>query len=95
MLMKVYVVHDSKAECYLPPFHMKSKGDAMRALQALIDDPQHNFCKYAEDFTLFEVGTWDDTSAKYNLLPTPHSIFKFNEVKKYAPVNGGAGESPQ
>ena len=31
---------------------MKSKGEAIRAITAHVNDSQHNFCKYAEDFTL-------------------------------------------
>ena len=74
MILKVFGIFDSKVEAYLPPFMMKSKGEAIRALSNHLADPQHNFCKYAEDFTLFELGSWDDSNAKYDLLPTPHSI---------------------
>ena len=52
MIVKVFGIYDSKAEAYLPPFFMKSKGEAIRAITAHVNDSQHNFCKYAEDFTL-------------------------------------------
>lgn len=87
MILKMFVIYDSKAEAYLPPFFVKSKGEAIRAIQSLIEDPQHNFHKYAEDFTLFEAGSWNDENAKFNLLNTPHSLGKFNEWKKVLPNN--------
>lgn len=82
MISKVFSIYDSKAEAYLPPFMMKSKGEVIRALSSLIADPQHNFCKYPEDFTLFELGTFDDATAKYDLLLTPVSIGVLIEFKR-------------
>jgi len=82
MILKVYVIYDSKAEAYLPPFMMKNKGDCIRAISSHVNDPQHNFCKYAEDFTLFELGSWDDSNAQYTFLNTPHSLGVFLEFKK-------------
>lgn len=74
MIYKIFGIYDSKAEAYLPPFNMKSKGEAVRAVSELANDPKHNFCKYASDFTLFELGSWDDATAKFDLLSTPHSL---------------------
>lgn len=82
MLLKVFCIYDSKAEAYLQPFFYKTKGEALRALSAVVDDPQHTFCKYAMDFTLFELGTYDDSSAKFDLLATPHSIAVLQELKR-------------
>lgn len=81
MMLKVFGIYDSKAEAYLSPFFMKSKGEAIRALSNHVNDPQHNFCKYAEDFTLFELGTWNDSNAKFELLNTPHSVGVLIEFK--------------
>jgi len=60
--LKVYTVFDSKAEAYLQPFFMQSRGQAVRAFTELSNDPQHQFSKYAADFTLFEIGEYDDQS---------------------------------
>lgn len=82
MVLKVFGIYDSKAEAYLPPFFMKSKGEAIRALTSHVCDPQHNFSKYAEDFTLFELGSWNDSTSKFDLLPTPHSLGVLIEFKR-------------
>lgn len=82
MILKVFTIYDSKSEAYLPPFMMKTPGEAERALKACVNDPEHNFCKYSADFTLFEIGTWDDSTAKYSLLNTPHSLGILVEFKK-------------
>ena len=87
MLLKVFGIYDSKAEAYLQPFFMKSKGEAIRALTALVNDKDHNFGKYSEDFTLFELGSWNDANATFEMLHTPHSMGVLMEFKKELVTN--------
>lgn len=82
MILQLFAIFDSKAECYLPPFLIKTKGEALRSLGELVADPQHNFSKYAEDFTLFHLGTWDDQTCKYSLLQASESVVKLHELKR-------------
>lgn len=82
MISKIFCIYDSKAEAYLQPFFMKSRGEAIRALSALVDDPQHNFCKYSDDFTLFEVGTFDDASGTFALHEAKQSLGCLVEFKR-------------
>ena len=88
MISKVFAIFDTKVAAYLPPFMMKTIGEAERTLDALINDPEHNFCKHAEDFILFELGSWSDDDASYNLYDAPHSISQFIAYRK-----PGVGES--
>lgn len=85
MILKVFGIYDSKVNAYLPPFMMKTIGEAERALISHCNDSQHNFCKHAEDFTLFELGEWDDSTAKYKLHSAPHSIACFIQYKRQEP----------
>lgn len=86
MYMKVFGIYDSKTEAYLPPFFVRTNGDAIRAVSSHVNDEKHNFCKYASDFTLFELGGWDDTTAKFDLLSTPHSLGLLHEFKRQETV---------
>ena len=43
------------------------------------------FCKYAEDFTLFELGSWDDSNCIFDLLKTPYSLGVLIEFRKDDP----------
>lgn len=72
-MLKMFSVYDSKAEFYLPPFYFKSKGEALRAFSETVNDSKSTFYKYPGDFTLFEVGEFDETSCSFNLLITPVS----------------------
>ena len=74
MKMKIYSVYDSKVEAYLPPLFFKSKGEFLRAFAEAVNDPKSNIGKYPADYTAFEVGSWDDSNASFDLYKTPTSL---------------------
>ena len=82
MKMKIFGIYDSKAEAYLQPFFMKTKGEAIRGVTALVHDPNHNFNKHAADFTLFELGGFDDSNASFDLHFAPQNLGCLVEFKK-------------
>ena len=67
MTLKVYTVYDSKVGAYLNPFFMKSNGECLRAWHEVCNDPQSNISKYPSDFTLFEIGEWDDSTGEFSM----------------------------
>lgn len=74
MLMKVFSIYDSKVEAYMKPFFDQTKGSAIRAVTEAVNDSSTTFSKYPADFTLFELGTYDDSSAQFDLYSSPVSI---------------------
>lgn len=83
--LKVFTVYDSKAEAYLQPFFMRSMGEALRGFQEVCNDPQSNLCKYPGDFTLFEIGSYDEESGRLESLKAFVSLGTAIEFKKSAP----------
>lgn len=81
MRVKIYSVYDCKAEAYLQPMFMQSNGVAVRSFTAAVSDSKHDFCKFAEDYTLFELGEFDDADASFHMLATPNSLGKASEFK--------------
>lgn len=71
-MQKIYSVFDSKVGAYLQPMFFRSKGEAIRSFSTAVSDSAHDFNKYAEDFTLFELGEWDQE--KGVLLPHPTAL---------------------
>lgn len=65
--MKIFSIHDSKAEAYLPPFYCRAEGEAIRNFQTAINTQDHAFNAHAADYTLFYLGDWDETSATFSL----------------------------
>lgn len=68
MKLKVFCVHDSKASAFLQPFFFPATGQALRAWETTVNDPQTQFNKYPSDFTLYEIGTFDDELAHFEML---------------------------
>lgn len=60
MLLNMFTIYDSKTETYSPPFFMRTTGEAVRTFQDLSVDKDTSIGRYPADFTLFEVGTFDD-----------------------------------
>ncbi|QCQ84574.1 nonstructural protein [Blackfly microvirus SF02] len=56
----VYSVHDKAAGAFLPPFFQRAKGEAIRAFEAAVKDPAHQFHQHATDYVMYELGSFDD-----------------------------------
>lgn len=74
MIVKMYAVYDSKVEAFLSPLFFQSKGQAVRAFTDAIADSSSPISKHPEDFTIFELGSFDDSNAKFDLHATPISV---------------------
>jgi len=81
MILKMFTVYDSKAEAYLRPFYMNTKGEAIRLFTDMANDQNHQFFKHPEDYTLFELGDYEDTNGSFDLCKTPMAIGKALEFK--------------
>jgi len=66
MKHKIFTVYDSKAKAYITPFFLHEDGMALRVFGDCINDTTHQFGKHPEDYTLFEIGTWEDQKAKFS-----------------------------
>lgn len=77
--MKIFTVYDSKAEAYLQPIYLRNKAEAIRAFETSCNDGTTQFNKYPEDFTLFEIGEWDESKGR--LLPYDAAIPLANAVE--------------
>lgn len=73
---KIYSVRDSKGEIYLQPFLQKTHGEAERSFKQAVQDEKSSICKFPEDYDLYFLGEFDDTTGKYMPLDTPQHIVK-------------------
>lgn len=79
---KMFTVYDSKAEAFLPPFFMRSRGEAIRAWESEVNNEQSNFCRFPSDFTLFEIGMFDDSNGSVTMYESKVSLGVAVEFKK-------------
>lgn len=64
MLHRAYTIYDSKVEAYMKPFFAMSDGDALRSFVDAINSPDSPFFRHPDDYTLFQIGVYDDTHAE-------------------------------
>ena len=93
--MKVFSVFDSAANAYMQPFFMDTVPLALRAFTAAVNDEDHAFHRHAADYTLFEIGTFDQSSGELGTLQAYNRIVGGNEVAELPsiPFEGGSNVS--
>lgn len=82
MILKVFTVYDSKVEAYLSPFYMPTVASAIRAWETTVNDPSTQFSRHPADYTLFEIGTFDDATAMFEMHPAKRPLQTALEAKR-------------
>lgn len=79
-MLKVFTLFDSAAAAYMAPFYLPTAGVAIRQLQEAKADPKSALSQHAQDFTLYELGTFDPATGIHTLHQAPVRVLALNEV---------------
>lgn len=60
----------------------RNAAEATRAVTNLVNSADHPFAKHSEDYTLFEIGAWDDSAGKLIMHDVKYSVCTLLELKK-------------
>lgn len=72
MILKIFAVYDAAIGAYMAPHFLHSRGQALRAFLDMASDPNSQIGKHSADFTLFELGEYDDSNGSFSCaLPVP------------------------
>lgn len=85
MIMYMYTVRDTATDLFGRPFYSINVGHAVRGFTDQVNDPadgQNDLFKHSEDFELYELGTYDDSDASFQLHQKPKQICTAKSVKK-------------
>jgi len=80
MLNNLYAIYDTKGKMYNFPFPYHNDQMAIRAAIDLRNDPNTTPGRHPEDFTLFNLGTYDDGNAQFEILKSPRAVCRFIEL---------------
>lgn len=64
MLLRAYSVYDECTETYGVPFFVVNDKTAERAFFMLVNDPQSTVFQSPKDFSLYFIGSYDDSNAE-------------------------------
>lgn len=67
MQVKIFSVYDSKAQAFNLPHFFQTIGIALRAFEDLVKDPNSQLYKHADDYSLYEIGMYDDSDATFKM----------------------------
>lgn len=85
MFHLMFTVYDSTAKAYTAPFNANSKNEAIRFFAQTCNQPDSMFFQHPNDFCLYYLGTFDNTTGLYNTI-SPESCGLAATFK--VPVNG-------
>jgi len=70
--LPLFSIRDSKALTFAAPFSSANADTAVRSVRQALKDPNHPLAMSAEDYALYALGEWDDTSG--DLVPHPPTM---------------------
>lgn len=68
MVTSIFSVYDSKAKVFAPPFISINDLTAVRDFHRAANDPDSNIFLYPTDYTLFKIGTFDDSTGVITVI---------------------------
>lgn len=66
MIVKVFSIHDVKADVFNTPFFARTEAEAIRNFTELANDPQGLVSKYPGDYRLVVLATFDDSCGEFS-----------------------------
>jgi len=70
----IFTIHDSKAGAYLPPIFCQTAAVAIRSFRQAAIEPTHQFHMFAADFTLFQIGEFDQLTGEIAMFESKISL---------------------
>lgn len=90
MIKHLYSIRDAKGEVFGTPFSQLTHGEAERSFARAVADPQTMMSQFPEDYDLYYLGTFDDSTGQFATLDSPQHVQKAVLLKRPEKV-GNAG----
>lgn len=88
-MLKVFSIYDSKTEAFIQPFYSQATGAAIRSFETAANEEGHQFATHAGDYTLFELGTFDESAGRFSLLDAPINLGTALQMQRPGPTTAG------
>lgn len=82
MILEMYSIYDHAAKAYNQPFFVNTLGVAVRTFESTVNNngEANTINANPEQFTLFKIGTYDDSNGSISPLDTPEPVCKALDV---------------
>lgn len=79
--MRMFAIHDVKAEVFNTPFFMRTVPEAIRGFMNEAASPDSAIGKWPDDFVLYELGEFDQVTGAVSVRDTPYRVMSGFEAK--------------
>jgi hypothetical protein len=79
MKLEIYTIYDSKEAIYYQPHFFLNDDVALRTFGDMANDEQSKISKHPEDYTLWHLGSYEDSSATLTPLKSKKCLAHANE----------------
>lgn len=87
MKTHVYAIHDNLCGFFTPPFFAINHADAQRSVSHLVNSNSDiPICKSPSDFALYALGTYDDSTAAFDLLAQPLALINCGQLASISQI---------
>ncbi len=83
MQLRMFCVYDSKVEAYLPPWYQQTTAAGIRAFSDTVMDETTMLSKHPADYTLFEIGTFDQDTGRCEMYEANRNLGCAVEFKEF------------
>lgn len=80
--MQICAIWDKRAQCYVHFFHARTIGLACRQFETAVQDPEHDFNRFADDYELYHLGGIDEYTGKLDSPATPVPVQTASQIKE-------------
>lgn len=74
MERNIVAVYDRKMDAFGQPIFVPALGVAIRSFQDEANNTTSEIHKHPEDYTLYHLGTYDDSTGQFRNLEKPHQL---------------------
>lgn len=74
MLKQMFAVYDKKTKIFSNPWFSIRKEAAIRDFTYAANDPATEICRYANDYALFYIGSFNDETGEVLSLTSPEHV---------------------
>lgn len=83
MKTPIYNVKDLKVGVWgQPNFQYRNDADALRGFDMASNKQGTQFYEFPQDYAFYKLGTWDDETGEFEMLPQPVSLGLASDFKK-------------
>ncbi len=79
MITNMFSIYDEKCQTYSSPFTQPHIGQAIRSFNDLSQDKTTSINRHPEDYTLYHIGEFDDSSSNLKSFNEPKFLARASE----------------